>query len=123
MILLGSSYHPHQEGPGRDDFRTQATEVLPGDAGWEIRGPEPEAGGAAGENQPPRPHGQESSAGAGDKAEGGEREGDCTRGFVGGLGGPHQPGGRHGPVLTREALCVEGACWAQGSGLGFHAHF
>lgn len=48
VILLGSSCHPHQEGPGRDDFRTQATEVLPGDASWEIGGPEPEAGGAAG---------------------------------------------------------------------------
>lgn len=55
LLLLGSSFHPHQEGPGRDDFRTQATEVLPGDAGWEIGGPEPEAGGTAGKNQPPRP--------------------------------------------------------------------
>lgn len=55
VTLLGSFYHPHQEGPRRDDFRTQATEVLPGDAGREIGGPEPKAGGAAGKNQPPRP--------------------------------------------------------------------
>lgn len=86
--MLGSSHHPHQEGSGRDDFRTQATEVLPGDTGWEIGGPEPEAGGAAGKNQPPRPQRQESSTGAGDKAEGGENEGDLLRGSVGGHRGP-----------------------------------
>lgn len=75
MILLGSFHHPHQEGPGRDDFRTQATKILPRDSGWEVGGPEPKAGGAVGKNQPPRPQRQESSAGVGDKVEGGESEG------------------------------------------------
>lgn len=88
VILLGSSHHPYQEGPGRDDFRTQAAEVLPGDTSWEVGGPEPKAGGAAGKNQPPRPQRQESSAGAGDKVEGGESEGGLSRGFIRGLRTP-----------------------------------
>lgn len=88
---------PHQEGPGRDDLRTQATEVLPGDAGWEIGGPEPEAGGAAGKNQPPRPQRQEPSAGTGDQAEGGEREGGRLGGLLEDRQGPQTsqvPGAR-----------------------------
>ena len=92
VILLGSSYHPHQEGPGRDDFRTQATEVLPGDASWEIGGPEPEAGGAAGKNKPPRPQWQEPSAGAGDQAEGGKSEGWPPKGICWSTRDPSQPG-------------------------------
>lgn len=92
VILLGSSHHPHQEGPGRDDFRTQAAEVLPGDTGRETGGPEPKAGGAAGENQPPRPQRQEPAAGAGDEAEGGESEGPSPRRIRWGVGLQTQPG-------------------------------
>lgn len=108
VILLASSHHPHQEGPGRDDLRTQATEVLPGDAGWEVGGPEPEAGGAAGKNQPPGPQRQEPPAGAGDPAEGGEHGvGVTSRGcLLEDPRTPNQPGVKHRPVLTQELWCV-----------------
>ena len=41
-----------QEGPGGDDLGAEAAEVLPGVAGGEAGGPERQAGGAPGEDEP-----------------------------------------------------------------------
>lgn len=103
MILFGFPplSHPYQEGPGRDDFRTQAAEVLPGDTGRETGGPEPKAGRATGENQPSGSQRQEPAAGAGDEAEGGEEKGGPWRGFTAGIQSLSQLAPKRKSVHTR----------------------
>ena len=72
---------PPQESPGGDDLGAAAAEVLPGVPGGEAGGPERQAGGAPGQDEPAGADQTQPSGGARDQAPRGRGNGAGCRGL------------------------------------------